>query len=133
MNDFFFWGSVKATTLLAGWAASPPANSDTNLLQQNEDKTNQIMDWAETLSLHCRGKSRDDICTSLGVIFSRSSHSKKVRCAVRPLQRAHPSLPCAVAQMGNDINDLYYQFHIMLYKCQQLGKKKWGFGQTEIC
>lgn len=60
----------------------------------------------------------------LGVIFSHSSHSKKVvRCAVRPLQRALPSLPCSVAQMGNDINDLYYQFHFMLYKCQQLGKK----------
>lgn len=39
----FFWGSVKATTLLAGGAASPPARSDTNLFQQNEDKTNQIM------------------------------------------------------------------------------------------
>lgn len=61
-----------------------------------------------------------------GMIFSRSSHSKKVRHAVRPLQRALPSLPCAVAQMGNDINDLYYQFHIMLYKCQQLGKKNMG-------
>lgn len=86
---------------------------------------NSLWTWAATT--HCRGKSWAGIFTSFWADILWLVSLQKSLDPQWDLCRgsAEPSLQhfSAVAQVGNHINDLYYQLHIKLCKHQQLGKK----------